>query len=748
MSIKDRLCQHFSSVGIDTKQSARFASLIDKWINNSGPQWTVDRLKSLAAAYRSHLQNPSVPYTVPNGWETRRNRKGETILKDGLAHSMMYCTSGKSLKIAQAFFRSYQVITSDKLLKSQIVKFVETIQKPLPTSEGYSNILESFSKAQSIEGSIAVPRVPMEEIVFIPLSHWGSSDEKRSPVYNIDHNGSLHSMPSISRTDIATKQFTELMCSDIELNRLWKDHTGEVSNTFTGSDHLPYMWYTEQSDLPAGRIGFIPEPGMKLRCVANPSLVIQALGEPLKRKLERLSQLSPNIYTFDQESGQRTIVEWLGKGRKVWSFDATSFTDHFPYSLQKIVLDRLRSEGWVSEFDQRVMNIVVNKHWVMPESTSTFGTPKVVKWNVGQPMGFGPSFHLATITHDHVVRFLGSTCDADINDSYVIVGDDIAICDEKLALSYSRFMKTTEVAINMDKSIISSEFAEFCGKLITPSSVVPSVKTKMVTSQDQLMRLLDYYGSKGYNYLNEREQSWAIKAILPIEMGGLGYSPEGMKYSEYLSVLNLDNIQVRYLFNELDRFFNVPTKQRVQTTLEEIAKFYDENDVGLARQDWIRLAGDSDLALSAWTGLPVHVRNEDNDSSSQPQILCNVNTYRYIYDNAVRQLLAEPRNPFHKNSGEYVNNCLDIIRNITNSISGYILDSEKPPLRPIRTLGEQTHDSTNKRPSTTDFDKFINGGKKPFGAFGISEENKEEFTRQFRLKVQRSKTREDEGPAF
>jgi hypothetical protein len=750
MSITDRLCQHYSQVGILPKEAARFSSLVSKWHHSNGTQWTVERLKSLGESYKSFLQHPESPYPIPIGWATRVNRKGQTVLRDGLAHAMMYGKSGKSLKISQAFFRSHQIFKLDGVTLKQLEKFVDGVTSPLPKTPECHDRLKVVSTLIRKSDSVRVID-PVDLPSASPLPYWSATVEKRSPVLELDQRSRLISIKSVPRTDIRTKEFVELLSSDTETSALWRRYPEEFSNILTGTNSLPIVSTLCTSNLPAGKIGFIQEGGAKLRAVANPCLALQALGEPLKVSLALLSQQHPMIFTFDQSQGQREIVKWLGTGRNVWSFDATAFTDRFPYALQLAALDVLILKGWATPFDRDVMNVMVSKDWSMPNEALSIGGPSLVSWKVGQPMGFGPSFHLATVTHMLVVEALASELDMNPYGKYVIVGDDIAICDSRLAESYSQFMASVGVEINMVKSMISNSFAEFCGKLITPQGVSESTKTKMVTSQDQLIRLLDFYGPKGFNYLSETEQSWALKAILPNDMGGLGFKPEGFTYAEYLSMLDLDKIQQRYLLHELDRFFDVPTKQLVEDSLQHLADFFDLNDLGIGQEEWARLLVNSDLALSEWTGLPAIPSSDqvNGDPDRGAKVSESLNTFRCTYDNAARQLLSKKMD--HHATREVINQLQDIVEKVLDRTSGLIVNAEKSPLRPISTLME---DSDNDCKNQKSRERKLTGINFDFDTFedirGFSNEFVEKV-RQVHAKRReegylKSKGREEEDP--
>ena len=137
MSIKDRVCQHLRSLKFPSHESARIAALIDKWVTYSGPEWTVERLKTLKQAHQESLQTEDGSYIPPTGWATRRNRYGKAILRDGLLHRVLTHT-GFNLKQVEGLLRIYQVISLDNTSKKQLIKMERAIEAP-------SHLIVSFA---------------------------------------------------------------------------------------------------------------------------------------------------------------------------------------------------------------------------------------------------------------------------------------------------------------------------------------------------------------------------------------------------------------------------------------------------------------------------------------------------------------------------------------------------------------------------------------------------------------------------
>jgi hypothetical protein len=84
-------------------------------------------------------------------------------------------------------------------------------------------------------------------------------------------------------------------------------------------------------------------------------------------------------------------------------------------------------------------------------------------------MGAYSSWAGLALTH-HVIVQLAATLSGKVGfTAYAILGDDIVIADEEVALEYHKLMTALGVSINLSKSLISTEFAEFAKRWVGPN---------------------------------------------------------------------------------------------------------------------------------------------------------------------------------------------------------------------------------------------------------------------------------------
>jgi hypothetical protein len=158
-----------------------------------------------------------------------------------------------------------------------------------------------------------------------------------------------------------------------------------------------------------------------------------------------------NDRTFTQDP---IILDKPSKHR-YYSFDLSSATDRFPLQLQQEVIRGM--------FGQEVSD-----RWAMVLTPFPFYVPwedKTINYNCGQPMGAYSSWSTFTITHHMIMYYIHHKLNLQYK-YYMILGDDIVIYHDDVAVMYQHIMKELDVGISIPKSCISSNMYEFAKKNI------------------------------------------------------------------------------------------------------------------------------------------------------------------------------------------------------------------------------------------------------------------------------------------
>nr|AWY11206.1 putative RNA-dependent RNA polymerase [Melbourne fly narnavirus 1] len=701
----DRVCQHMQSININPIDSSRYASMVSKWLACSGPEWTIERLKSLKQSFMDRLQSETDDYSIPAGWATRKNSKGKVIVKDGLVHRIL-SSHLSNLKQIEGFLRLYQVIELEHLTKKQKLKMEVAIEAPSKCNSYVESELIRVAKPRNVSSEV-LKRITRFDEGSLCLPEMLGSASKRSPVFEFS-SSAMRYKRSKSRDNAESADWLEYFQTSESVYKLWSSHNVPVSRALGVSPELlSYRKFTRNSS-PVGSVIVLQQHGGKARWIANPLLAFQAIGEPLKNKLFEYSKLaySREIKTNNQDEGHQTVVDWLKSERKVYSFDATSFTDRFPVSLQLSVLRRLKEVGVVNDFDYDFCEFMVNSEWYCPS------LKRNVKWSVGQPLGYGPSFHLATLTHACLVESLARSLKVH-DDCWRIVGDDIVIANDSLANLYSKTMTALGVEINKSKSLISHKYAEFLGKLISIDGVNPSIKVKLLTGSDQIVSSLAFYGWSGYKHLSRREKGFAKEAFLPTYLGGTGLRIPGVSNKVWYRITNQDYWAQKAVRSELRSFFGM-TSDSLSTgkILSLRSEYYERNGLPLAPVEWSMV---TDSPLNAFSNQPISNRSENEDQRDTSYSSSIMNSYAFLIDSFVRsEGLIDTLPVFRSEVG--VNRSNPATSILTND--GYVSPTEKEIKLPIGgCITEQENEHADR--------KSINSSKRPVFERGFNPSNLE-----------------------
>jgi len=185
---------------------------------------------------------------------------------------------------------------------------------------------------------------------------------------------------------------------------------------------------------PIGTLGVTQEPGYKLRVFANPNIIHQLVMSRLKRQLFHLLRKVKWDCTYNQSNGTDWVKVQLDQGKEVFSIDLSDATNNFPFDLQIKVLREIGCRDEDVELFLRLSRA--------PWSSTHEKPSKTYRWTVGQPLGLGPSFPAFALTHGVLVHSIALA--SRVTDCFRVLGDDIVISDEKVALQYLELWKSWE----------------------------------------------------------------------------------------------------------------------------------------------------------------------------------------------------------------------------------------------------------------------------------------------------------------
>lgn len=464
-------------------------SILNKWIQSSGPEWAVSRFKAIKQDiinYAANGYNPSTPWIA-------RSKSGKFKGIFGYLQNLSVISDRQLRKVINVL-NIYTYLKADQPLPSQIEKFRSAVSDPgKDTMPEYLDIVDSAALAFGLKYISSYGRKIIANTK--PLEHVPPMQEMREDRFMREIEEFLSSRAYIE----AVTQFPKVVFP--------------LFRKFAGS-HRPFglKWYN-------GRVHLTQNEGLKARFYLAPALWLQEATKPLGKVLYQLVESSPWDCTHNQEYAIPFIQSHLSGRRTVHCFDLSSATDRFPLDLQLKVLKKL----FLHPEDQEHLDFL---EWVLKKPSHFFEDE--LTWMRGQPLGLYPSFAMFTLTHGLLLYGLNGQKH---NNKFFVVGDDVVILDDDLASSYSKMLDDLEIPWSPTKTLKSNRIGEFVGKVITEKSVIQQLKWKPFR-EDNALDLIRSWGPKSID-LAPKKWRPLIEKVLPLPYPyGCGFNPNGLSLDE------------------------------------------------------------------------------------------------------------------------------------------------------------------------------------------------------------------------
>lgn len=513
-TLQQGLTQRTGALRIPKKISSPFRKLIGKWYSCSGEEWTVDRIKAI----KLDIIHEKAGLQPVSSWISRTRRKHSLrgVMGD-LERWMLRKESNfnRGLQLLQCYTLFYAPVVT----KKQKEKFLTGVQSKPLSPEQLGIAIPIIHKGWSLLGKPRIGKLANPS----PLEMMLPSPNKRAPLpdSSVDEaDGIIDSIRYLYDTFEGNKH----------LDRYYNSHYKFVLENlepalfngfgqFMSPKGYPYPLETHGS-LLAGRIGLIQEAGYKLRSVANPGRVFQRVLEPFGKAIYNFIDNLPWDCTFEQGKAFPALQSQLSQGKMVYSIDLSGATDYFPLSLQRELLLLMFDKVSVDLFTD-----ISQASWYFPNHGE-------ISWTKGQPLGLYPSFGAFALTHG--VLLLG-LLGKEYNGEFFILGDDVVILDDQLAVHYMDMMNILQCPVSSSKSLSSNSLCEFGGKIVTSSSVISQLKWRDV-SDDSFLDIARLLGPQSIRLFKPRQVK-VIKelSLVPDFLGGLGWNPNGLSIGDRIT---------------------------------------------------------------------------------------------------------------------------------------------------------------------------------------------------------------------
>jgi len=523
---KGVLLQRGRAIGVPRTISVPFILLVIKWVEASGVEWTVDRLKQI----KIDLLRKRGGLNPVSKW-IRKSQK-RTQVFSGVCGSLEAYASKDSFRFERslALVNVYTAFLAPQVTEKQARKFfsgVTALRCDIP-----SDVIDAVTLGFRLSG-IRPHRGGLPNAR--PLLNSFASPSKRAPL----PHGTVPEVEGI----VDSIRYLGITASGI---RLYHDFLNLFDPVLKGLEperdvvQFPYTLGGAKSsqevkdtgDLYVGQIGLIQEPGYKLRAVANPGRVFQRVLEPLGSRLFSLLKQLPWDCTFQQSKADSVLMQALAQNKEVFSVDLSGATDYFPLDLQKVALKALLPDATDVDLFLRVSK----GKWRLPKGLpksilSEFDLSSNVSWTRGQPLGLYPSFAAFAFTHGLLLQgLLGK----EWNEEFFILGDDVVILDQSLYAKYRDVLDRLGCPVSESKTLSSTQVAEFRSVVFTADRMIPQFKWRHMSDES----FLDLLKNMPYLYPLLRPKQRAVVRLiagLPESLGGLGLNPKGLPLDVRLS---------------------------------------------------------------------------------------------------------------------------------------------------------------------------------------------------------------------
>lgn len=232
----------------------------------------------------------------------------------------------------------------------------------------------------------------------------------------------------------------------------------EETRDARASEEIPWHLRDTTSFRLYGRLCLKPEPAGKVRVFAMVDYLTQMVLHPLHKHIFSLLRRISSDGTFDQTRPIARLAALARRGALPYarSIDLSAATDRFPIEAQIILLSHLFNPS----FGRLWARILVDRDYRLRPDKKMIKAgcdlESVYRYGAGQPMGAYSSWAVFALSHHMLVQLAAfrvghKTWFRD----YALLGDDLVICDAKVAPEYLNLARALGVEISAAKSLNS-----------------------------------------------------------------------------------------------------------------------------------------------------------------------------------------------------------------------------------------------------------------------------------------------------
>lgn len=551
IAIDKVMCKTVRSLGLTKEKEHLVEDYYMNQLRSSGPEYVVKRIKELREWFTEVKLLKNSSYRPP---AYHRHTKGKIPKPKGIESILFREDTERFFDITGALMKS---ISLCELSKAQRDKWVAGTQCE-NNSDISEDIVTPLSKAQCAKLARSVkyfeenrPFFDVHDIhgTAIPLRNGNVFNVKiknNRPVPEhlyIAWLSSMENAPALAWTHILDNAENGLLPKGVTdsnredflaflRNQVERSSEWALGEQYNPTEHLGKQTLGLQD--PVGCISLLQQAGGKLRTVANPNRLVQWTTEPFGKAISALGNQLPGVFVTNQRKGMLLAQELLQSGDEVYSFDLSSATDTLDYkSFIKIFFTNmdLKRYPWM-ETALDSFELYSSSSWrIPPEAQKALGIrSETMTWKVGQPLGLRPSFPMLTLMnwsagYTAQEKYYRSNPNEERRQLFAVVGDDF-VCSSKIAADYAAIISKYNGVTNFEKTMHSSEYAEFCSHLITKSKII-RLKPRWILNEERIVDNLNAFSRKGVKLKAPKIVYEMWRTMSAYQVAGLGVMPRG-----------------------------------------------------------------------------------------------------------------------------------------------------------------------------------------------------------------------------
>lgn len=505
--IATQVCKSIRRLGLSASKEHQIENNLMRQLESCGPEFVISRMKELkqwrmdAISKETYTAPPWHKHSKgcrpkPTSWES------QLWVKDD---KTFFCLVGAIL----------QSIELADLTKSQANKWVKGVRceresdtahvAPLRASEKVKQQLENRLEAKWHQrqffspADITATRIPTGD-TFMKI-HRRNDDPTKVDIVDLYSAWimSVNTASPFALQFIQDINYCDPRCSSPEsqasfdtfVNSL-KDKQAELA-MYSGYDWKSHSEFNSKEagySCSVGHLGFLQKPGGKLRTVANPNRFNQWCLNPLGEVLGDYVNSRPGVFVKNQQGGVRKLQELLKQGYTIRSYDLSAATDTLDWKSfisetfsMDLDDDSIDTKYPLLHRSLQLFSDITRSEWCVPDNVrSCLNLPdNRISFTVGQALGLRPSFPILSLMewsagYAAVLQYNREHPgeEFDLKDPpFCNVGDDFA-CVSEISPYYEKWIKSMNGRLNLDKTLSSDKYAEFCSQLITTTDSFPT----------------------------------------------------------------------------------------------------------------------------------------------------------------------------------------------------------------------------------------------------------------------------------